>query len=458
MAIKSLGDHHYHDHKSSSDQNASSPLCLINVISVLGIAVISYAISFYMNVVLLQYLPIEQYGDMMVAKQILTVFSVALAMGTKNVSKRFLIKYLHQKSDRYMDFIWWHCSYLLRLVLIFSVVYSFFVLIFVWLDTIGYIQLAHFHVAFWSIVSAPFLAIASIMTVYLLSFGYIALYDFLVEVLQNSLWIFLVFLWMFWAPIPSAWHLILFLVAQSLLQFFVLSLCVFVFLREPLRKTLNLADKLYVDDQWLSHRFSSLMIDLYSSLPVMIFLTTVEVFHSKEHLVGHLSLALSISVLFYIIPQSIYPMIYSSLDHLVRQPGHGVADTRLLKRANRLVVSLDFLALYAVVYYGNDILFLFGEQSMQAYKLLVLFSTVSLIGGLYYPVLNFALISQGHSRFIGRMDVLFYLVLLFLGPLITIYFGGYYCAYLYAFMVLFQFVISNIHFTRRSGFFVFSLF
>tara|TARA_B100001989_G_scaffold252794_1_gene236239 strand:+ start:167 stop:1546 length:1380 start_codon:yes stop_codon:yes gene_type:complete len=458
VAIKSLGDHHYHDHKSTSDQSASSSLCLVNLFSVLGIAGASYAMSFYMSVILLQYLSIQQYGDMMVAKQILTVVSVALAMGTKNVSKRFLINYLHEKSDRYMDFIWWHCSYLLKLILIFSVAYSFFVLMFVWLDTMEYLELAHFHVAFWSIASAPFLSIASIMTVYLLSFGYVVLYDFLVGILQNFLWIFLVYAWMFWAPIPTVWHLILFLVSQSLFQFFVLGLCVFILLRDPLRKTFSLTDRLYVDDQWLSHRFSSLMIDLYSSLPVMIFLTTIEVFHSGEHMVGHLSLALSISILFYLIPQSIYPLIYSSLDYLVRQSGDSLVDTNLLIRANRSVILLNCLALGIVIYYGYDILFLFGEQSNQAYQLLILFSIVSLVGGLYYPMLNFALISQGQSQFIGKMDVLFYCVLLFLGPLITIYFGGYYCVYLYALMILFQFVVSNLYFTRRSGFFAFKLF
>ena len=457
VAVKISGDHHYHDHKASRSSGHVSVLSLSNLLSVLGITIVSYAIGFSMSVLLLRYLSIEQYGDMMLAKQILLVVSVVLSMGTKNVSKRFLIHYLNDQSPYYKDFIWWHLAYLLRYILMFSVIYSSSLLLFSVLDSYDYIHLGHFHLGYWSLVSAPFVTIASILTVYLLSFGYVVLYEFIVSILGNLLWVILLGVWMFMMPVPDSWDLVMFVVVQALLQFFVLGLCAFILLREPIRETLAQSGELFLDGRWHSHRFSSLMIDLYSSLPVMIFLTTVEIFYPGEHLVGHLSLVLSITILFYLIPSAIYPLIYSHLDHLVRRPQDRAKDMPLLVRANRLVMILDLVLLVVMIFFGQDILRLFGESSVRAYHLLVFFSLVSLIGGLYYPMLNFSLIALGQSRFIGTVDILFYLVLLILGPCVAIYFGGVYCAYLFGGMIVFQFIVSNIQFMRQAGFLVFSL-
>ena len=452
----SAGDHHYADHHTHGAALASV-LSFTKVLKVTAISGCSYGIGFLLSYLLLRYLNIVQYGDVMCAKQVLLVVSTVLLMGTKNVSKRFLITYLHDGSPRYKDFIWWHFSYLMRLLLGFSVLYSLSVLVFIFLESVGYVDFHHFHIAYWSLSSAPFGAFAMILAIYLLSFGYVVLYDFAVQVLQNVLWVLLIAYWMFWAPLPSGWDLILFLVVQSVLFFVVLLGFCAVILRDPVRQVLGLSDGLFVDGQWQHHRFASLLIDLYSSLPVMITLLALEIFGASEHAVGHFSLAISLTSLFYIVPSAIYPLIFSHLDHLVRMQGKDEDALWLLRRANRIVLLIMLMIFAVFMFFGHTILQLFVSDSSSMYVLLLLFSGLSMLGGLYYPMLNFALISQGDSSYIGMIDLAIYVALLCFIPVIASYVGSIYCAYFYAAVLFIQFMLTNQRFRQKSGFFIFQL-
>ena len=452
-----FGSHHFRDHHADGSSAYKEVLSAENIAKVMFLSAASYGLGFYMSYLLLRYLSISQYGDVMVAWQILTVASTVLLMGTKNVSKRFLIFYLREKSKRYIDFIWWHMGYIFRLFLGFSIAYTVFVLLFVALDSMGLFVMHKFHIAFWSLASAPLYAFAMILTIYLLAFGFVLTYDFIVEILLNLLWVFLIFSWMYWAPDPSNWDLVCFLVAQSLLFFSILLVCTVTLLKKPLKHVFSHDQDHLFDTLWIKDRFSSLLIDLYSSFPVMILLLVLEVLGANDNLPGHYSLCLSISVLFYIIPQSIYPLIFSSLDLLVKKRGEDLACRALLKRANRIVLVADGLILLSLVFYGRKILALFGQGSLAVYHLLLVFSLISCIGGLYYPVLNFGLISQGESKFIGRWDMAIYVIMLVGVSLVTLTVGGEYAVYLYGLLVTLQCVTSSIRFKRLSGFFIFEL-
>ena len=239
--------------------------------------------------------------------------------------------------------------------------------------------------------------------------------------------------------------------------FLILLGCTVILLKKPIKHVFSHDKDHAFDALWTENRFSSLLIDLYSSFPVMILLLVLEFLGVNDSLPGHYSLCLSISVLFYIIPQSIYPLIFSSLDLLVKKRGKDLACRALLKKANRIVMAVDGLILLGLFFYGRKILVLFGQDSFMMHYLLLVFSLISCIGGLYYPMLNFGLISRGETKFIGIWDMAIYVIMLIGVSLVTLTIGGEYAVYLYGLLVTLQCVTSSVRFKRLSGFFIFEI-
>lgn len=430
-------------------------LTAFKVAEAFGIAFFAYGLGFLLSYVMLRYLTIVEYGDVMVARQALQVVSTILLMGTKNVAKRFLIAYRQDAPEAVVNFIWWQLGYLLQWMLLFCALFSVSFLVLLGLDFWSYLKAAHFHIAYWTLLGAPFYAFFMLFGVYLLAFGYSIVYGFVVQALQSCVWILLVFVWQYYRPMPSGWDMVLFMIVQSVVLFMVVFiLCLYCL---PVRQLFVLPRALSVEKEWVSGRFYSLLIDLYSALPVMVLLGMVEFISHNLYLAGQMSLCLSLTVIFYAISGGIYPLVFHDIQHLVATGQDVAVGRQSLAIANRTVLGSFVVIGLIVIFFGRDVLAIFGEYEFQTYVMLQVFALAAVGGALYYPLLNFSLIAHGDSRLIGRIDLNVYLGLLFLGLLVGYCYDFYYCMYTYVFFMLYQCVRADWHFRQINGFSVLTL-
>lgn len=442
-----FGEHHF---EKREPFRAGHGLTFTKVAEAFSIALIAYGLGFLLSFLLLRYLTIAQYGDVMVARQALQVVSTILLMGTKSVTRHFLIAYREDEPSMVPYFIWWQVGYLMQTMLLFCVLFSSFFLLFLCLDAWRYLQVAHFHLAFWTLIGSPFYAFFMLLGVYLLAFGHTVVYGFVVQALQSCVWLLLLVVWMYYAPIPSGGDMLSFMLVQSLVLFvvvFVMCLCLL-----PVRRLFELPREICIREEWGRNRFYALLIDLYSALPVMVLLGVVEFVSHDVHLAGQMSLCVALTVIFYAVSGGIYPLVFHEIQHLVAS-GHDIeGGRRALAYANRIVL-FSYLVLGCVgLFFGREVLAFFGEYEYQTYLMLMVFVVASVGGGLYYPLLNFALIAGGGTRLVGGIDLGVYTGLLFFALLVGFVFGFYWCMCVYGFFMLLQSVIADWYFRKKNGF------
>lgn len=451
--LRVIGSHHFFESPASDMGDQLTCMALQKIISVFVLSLLAYGVGFLTSYVLLLYFSPDFYGDVMLAQQVLIVASTVLLMGTKNLTKRFMTRYMTSGQKDFAHYFWWHASYLCQAMLLFAILYSSSVYALVYIDRMNLISLSHFHIAFWTMVVSPFYALFLIFRVYLLVFGYVMLYDFCSLVLANMMLILLSLAWSVWFPLPGLWDRVSLLVTQSFCLFVILCLLVFFLLSGPLRKVLQFNHVIQVESEWSCHPISALMTDLYSSLPIFFLFFIVEVFAHSESVLGDFSLCIVISSVLSGLSQFLYPLAYASIRQLmVTDQIHKYR--QLLLQLNRSVFCLSLLILLILFCFGHSILAVFGRDSETTYWMLLGLSLATWLMGLYYYLMNIVMVAKGLTSFVSLMDFSFYFCLVFFGSLVVYFYGVIGFVVFYIGLIACQLLVSVCKFHSVSGYHV----
>jgi hypothetical protein len=385
---------------------------------------VAYALCLLMHYLLIGYCGMALYGDVIFAYQALMVTGALLTMGTKHLVKNHLRAYPSPDTHTHNHFLWWHAGFLTQCLLLFSIVYALLVMSFAFADHVGALQLDRFHIAFWTPISAPFFAISMMVTVYFRAFGHAFAYHFFGHTFVNLLWIAMTLAWARLFPLPDTWDMVLFMVAQSFIAFLIIIVSALFILRDQLRTLIHFKAPLEIRPDWAQGRFSTLMIDLYAQLPVTIVLFCAEIAGSSESLVGVLSLSMGLSSILMLASQAIYHSIYPHLDSLIQSKWRDTTARKALVFANRMTLSLSVILLMVFILNGHSLLAYFGAHGPSTYGLFTGMLVATTIRSFHRPLKHLVITSHEETRRTGMLNLLFYLVLLIGGLMMTSYVGA----------------------------------
>ena len=385
---------------------------------------VAYALCLLMHYLLISYCGMTLYGDVIFAYQALMVTGVLLTIGTKHLVKNHLRTYPSIDTNALHHFLWWHAGFITQCLLLFSVVYALLVMSFAFADHLGALQLDQFHVAFWTLISAPFFAISMILTVYFHAFGHTLLYYFFTRAFFNLLWIVMILIWARLLPLPDTWDMVLFMVAQSFIAFLIIITSALFIQRDQLRALIHFKAPLEIRPDWTQGRFTTLMIELNAQLPVTIVLFCAEIAGPHESLVGALSLSMGLSSILMLASQAIYHSIYPHLDSLIQSKWRDAAARKALVFANRMTLSLSVILLMVFILNGHSLLAYFGAHGSSIYGLFMGMLVATTIRSFHRPLKHLVVASHEETRRTGMFNLLFYLVLLIGGLMMRSYVGA----------------------------------
>ena len=451
--LRVVGGHHFFESPELIEADQSACIGYNKMLTLVVLTLFSYGVGLVTSYVLLFYFLPGFYGGVMFAQQVLICVSTVLLRGTKSLTKRFMAQYLISAQKHFAHYVWWHVSYLCQAMLLFTILYSSTVYVLVYLDYIDFISLSHFHMAFWTLVVAPFYAFFMITSVYLLVFGHAALYDFCSLVLANTVLILLSLGWSMLSSYPDLWVMISLVVAQSICLLIILCALIFFLLPGPLREVLQFNHIIQVEPEWSRHPVSALMTDVYGSLLTCCSLFVIALFTHSKSMLGDFSLCVVMSSIFSSLSKSLYPLAYASLGRLMANDR--MSDYRpLLLRVNRSVFCLSLVVLLVFFYFGHSMLAIFGRDSDTTYWMLLGLSVASWLMGLYYRLMNVAMIGKGLESFVGLMHWIFYICLVFFGSFVFYLCGVNGFVVFYIGLMASQLLIAIFKFHSVSGYHV----
>ena len=443
-----VGNHHYRNEKNDS---------LFRKFSVSFFYIFfMYGIGFCLNYILLSYFKVKLYGDYQLADYLIISLSTILFMGKQNVLKRFLFKYFPKDLYHLASFIRWHTTFSFRCFLIFYALFFLFAICFLILDELNIMSLADIHIVYWAVAAAPLANTWYVFCIYLLTFGYPRLYVFFIQGLPNVILFLLAATFMLLQPAPTDYDVLIYVSGTQFLLLITIFCFFYYCLKDVITKVFSIDHDLSVLPEWTDHRSQSLLIDLYSILPLTIILFILEFFSTTE-ITGHISLCFTIASIFQLMHNTIGPLTFKNLnDMIVQEDSLSISEKRAklqpIKYINRIMMALSVCFLTIVYFFGSDILSLFSMDSDMMYYLLVEISLLTYIQSMYYPSLNFALVSAGLSRFTGNVELFMYLALAILGSLVVVIYDFWFLIHLYFALIIIQILMCHFKFKKKMGF------
>ena len=122
--LRVIGGHHFFESQASDMGGQLTRIGLQKIVNVFVLSLLAYGVGFLTSYVLLLYFSPDFYGDVMFAHQVLIVVSTILLVGTKNLTKRFMTRYITSGEKHFAHYVWWHASYLCQAMLLFAILYS----------------------------------------------------------------------------------------------------------------------------------------------------------------------------------------------------------------------------------------------------------------------------------------------------------------------------------------------
>lgn len=415
------------------------------------IALSTYLLSLWMNILLVRYLGIEHYGDVIFSYQTVTVVGMMLLMETGNFARKMLAS-KKDRADR-GQFIRWHIGFVVQNVTIFSIGYLVTICLFIGGESLGLLSLSSLHIVIWSLVSAPFVALCQLCRVYLLAFGYRQFSHMTSEFIRFGLWTLSIGMGLLYFPRPDQWDIVVMLFAQFLVMcVFTAVFCVYL-CRRPLSELLA-CQAGRIDMQWIRVRRMSGRDASYRQLSIVALLMSAIFFATDETVAGDLGLCLAVTMVFDVVAQCFYPLVYDDINRYLKKPQQAVSSLKRIINVHRLVICLHATLIALLVVYGYEILTVFGRDNEITHWMLIGMGIASSFRSLHHPVQRFALISSGGAHLVRHCNMSGHLLMLFGGPWIVYFYGVPYLIIGYIIINLAQYVLSLCLIRSITGYFL----
>lgn len=386
------------------------------------IALFTYMLSLVMNALLIRYIGIERYGDTILSYQAAAVVGTMLLMGTSNlVRTMFSIKTV-KGIAHHGHFIRWHLGFIVQNITLYSIGYLVTVCLLMGAESLGYLTLSSLHIAVWALVCAPLLAVCQLCRVYLIAFGYRLFSHMATELCRVGIWATLIGVGLNYLPMPDHWDIVVMIIVQSLV------LCVLAisfgayFLSRPLSE-LVANQSIQIDIKRYQSRHASVINGLYRQLPTIALLLSAVFFAADETVAGDLSLCLTIAMIFNMVTQFFYPLIYDDLRRYLRRQQQILSLSKEVIKFNRVVICLHVGMILLLAAYGHAVLGAFGRDIDSTYWMLLGIGVASIFRSLYEPLHIYVLVGSRCVKPIERFNMSCYLLMLLGGPWVVYYHG-----------------------------------
>lgn len=395
-------------------------------LALLGIAVVTFGLSYGLNVLLARNLSTEVYGNLVFAFRILGAVSALSLLGTGTSATRFLARYLHyQSTDSVESFLRWNTRiirwpFLLTVTIGVTTCLAMFCV-----DLFGFRGVQTYHLAVFMLWIAPLFSIVQLLSAYLLCAGHpiVSTISSQLMVLGVQLVLFSTIFIVFGLQASRLW--ITGVIGASAL--FAMVIQIVVLHRSTPVHILDLwprrkAKSLEARSEWLSVSLWLIVGQLVAQAALLIDVSLLEAAPGRENQLGYYGAALSITYLLFIVPRSMLSPLAAKVSSLLDSAEKLGQLQDEIDRAVRTHVLLVVLLAFPMVFFSKELLASFGTGYEAAQIVLFISIGTALVSALGGSALTVIRRSDMEKRLLG-IYVMDLLVLLVLGAVLVGPFG-----------------------------------
>jgi O-antigen/teichoic acid export membrane protein len=397
-----------------------------NALVTLGITLAGYAVRFGVNLFLARTFSPELYGNYSLAVKLLLLISTISLLGTNNSIFRFFSLYLRANDKtKAFTFLQWNLHFISRAfvscvilsVLLFSTLIS--------LHLLGIKSIQTYHVVVYMLLITPVAGMATLFYSYLIGVQYNRIATLLRNLMAYIIE-FCAFMGALYLLNMTANNV---MIAGVLCTSFAILVILFIcLLRANLgknftRSLLNFWHKpQQPDPSWqktsLNLAFSNIMFLITATTDLVI----IDILISNKTMVGYYAAALTISMLLFYLPGSIFQTVRPLISSLIKTPEGKQQLVKKLRNANYLLFSLLIPLATGMIIFGKSLLIYFGPAYIVAYPALVLcVITMVVICSAFASIV--LLTNAGNVRHLLYINLTEVLLLISSGLLLTWRFG-----------------------------------
>lgn len=369
-----------------------------------------YGLLLLLTLQLLHFWTMEQLGQVVLTQSMVHCLSVILLSGTIQSWKRYALAYYRHDLTNMAALFWWFFMTAVRSVFIFCLFFSLSLSTFLLLEFLGWFELSHLPMAYWTLVSTPFYTAFLLLLLCLSQGGHAWMSAILGFFLNGLLW-FLLQPWTRYAFIASV---ILIHITACMLSFCALLWSGFLSLCDQ-----NLTPK--YQSVWSNKQVESLGYDLFFFMPPTCILLWSNLF-SFPNLTGFLSVCFMVSVL----PVLVSVFFHPSMDQYNR-------------RSHQKQTAFHAIFMALVFAFGQQYLSLLGPVPPHGFIMLLevcMLACIQASCAWYWCLSLHELFSVSMPM---NLEVFKYLLLLTIGPWLATYDLSY-VVHLTTAVLLFQYV------------------
>ena len=391
-----------------------------------GVAIMTFALSYGLNVVLARHLPTEMYGNLVFAFRLLGAVAALSLLGTGTSSTRFLARYLnYEATDSIESFLRWNTR-LIRWPLLASVAIGITTCLAMFCgDIIGLRNIDSYHLAVFMLWIAPLFSIVLLLAAYILCANHPIVSTVSSQITLFAIQLALFSLLLIVLQTQSTELLITGVMAGSAVVAILIQLA-FLHRATPVR----IADlwprrggrPREANAKWLSVSLWLIVGQLIARAGLLLDVTLLEVVPGDEMELGYYGAALSITYLLFIVPRATLAPLASRVSTLLDSPetlGELQAELGRVVRVNAaLVIGLGA----PIVWFSKELLSFFGTGYESAQMVLFISVATAFVASLGSAALTVASRSDMEKRLLGiyATDLL---VLLVVGAILVGPFG-----------------------------------
>ena len=339
-----------------------------------AISVVTYFVTYDLNVLLARHLTADIYGEYNLAIRVLNLFVALALFGTNLQTQRFLPQYLQMhKESSAVDYIAWNLKLLSKtfLIIFLLAILSFTLMLVFHIYKIRDIN--HYHLTLYMLWVAPIAAMSSLMATFLMSCKQVVLASSILGLFPRLIQLF------FFMTIVLFLHIRLdniTIIMTIFITFLLLSMLAFFStnkeIRHLIKEGLKRMGSTRINNDWLKTALRLIGSHIIIMLIILMDLTIVTLFVQNKTHVGYFAAILTITSAISLIPNIVYQTIKPELSTLLgSKPGRKKLQQRLAK-LNFLNVLIIALVGAGIIYYSTTLLSHFGPAYIIAQAALVI--------------------------------------------------------------------------------------
>jgi O-antigen/teichoic acid export membrane protein len=355
----------------------------INIITTLGLLLLSYFLKYILNVYLANHFTPAYYGDFSLAIRILYLSASITLLGTNDATHHFFSKNIHeQKIDQAFSYLQWNFYFIFRAFIV-CVMLGF--LLFIVMSLLNYFHVkdfASYHLAIYMLWIAPASALVMLFFSFLVGVGKNRISNFISGVMRSFLLLAFFFITISFLNVGVSDFFVLIVVVSAT---FITLLTQAVILRETLgAKFVGLFKTMAQKPVLINPAWQNVSLNLARSSMIYLVIVTLDLFIVEivlpdEASVGFYAAILTVSGIINVLASACYQTLRPIVSECLKSKQGMLRLKKKLGLTNLFFLIIGSICSILLIVFGEKILAHFGIKYIQVYSVLVISILTALI-------------------------------------------------------------------------------